>query len=190
MPAQFIDISHFLCPYEGVRMISRQVLERQAIGRGGRASVRMFGSDPRLRIILRPRSPFSILWRLPRSKSGRTTANWTSAPRASSQRACASRSGIPAMGWARRACRVCVNPSKRRSPTAWAWASRSAVRLSKPTVGDQVRAAGRSLSVHDPRRLSRHSPRTVAHSSESVGARRNQTPRQRPVHQFAAILAA
>ncbi|WJR78753.1 hypothetical protein QOU61_02780 [Bradyrhizobium sp. NP1] len=46
------------------------------------------------------------------------------------------------------ACRVSLNPSTRRSPTAWAWASRSAARLSNPMV---VRAAGRSLSVYDPR---------------------------------------
>src|ERR1700755_2133114 len=39
------------------------------------------------------------------------------------------------MGCARRACRVCLNPSTRPSPTAWAWASRSAARLSKPTAG-------------------------------------------------------
>src|SRR3954463_14746125 len=63
------------------------------------------------------------------------TANCTSAPRVSSRRACASRCGIPAMGCARRACRVSLNPSTRRSPTAWAWASRSAARLSKPMVG-------------------------------------------------------
>src|SRR5258707_680849 len=39
------------------------------------------------------------------------------------------------MGCARRACRVSLNPSTRRSPTAWAWASRSAAQLSKPMVG-------------------------------------------------------
>src|SRR5712692_9343750 len=39
------------------------------------------------------------------------------------------------MGCARRACRVSLNPSTRRSPTAWAWASRSAARLLKPMVG-------------------------------------------------------
>src|SRR6476659_5948285 len=39
------------------------------------------------------------------------------------------------MGCARRASRVSVNPSTRRSPTAWALASRSAARLSKPMVG-------------------------------------------------------
>src|SRR6266404_4666976 len=39
------------------------------------------------------------------------------------------------MGCARRACRVSLNPSTRRSPTAWAWASRSAARSSKPMVG-------------------------------------------------------
>src|SRR5258708_16024560 len=39
------------------------------------------------------------------------------------------------MGCARRACRVSLNPSTRRSPPAWAWASRSAARLSKPMVG-------------------------------------------------------
>src|SRR5260370_20731040 len=38
------------------------------------------------------------------------------------------------MGCARRACRVSLNPSTRRSPTAWAWASRSAARSSKPTA--------------------------------------------------------
>jgi hypothetical protein len=48
---------------------------------------------------------------------------------------CASRCGIPAMGYARRACRVFLNPSTRRSPTAWAWASRSAGRSSKSMVG-------------------------------------------------------
>jgi hypothetical protein len=36
---------------------------------------------------------------------------------------------------ARRACRVSLNRSTRRSPTAWEWASRSAARLSKPMVG-------------------------------------------------------
>jgi hypothetical protein len=49
--------------------------------------------------------------------------------------ACASRCGILALGCARRACRVSLNPSTRRSPTAWAWASRCAARLSKLTVG-------------------------------------------------------
>src|SRR3984893_13464501 len=39
------------------------------------------------------------------------------------------------MGCARRACRVSLNPSTRRRPTAWAWASRSAARLSKTTEG-------------------------------------------------------
>src|SRR5437660_56239 len=39
------------------------------------------------------------------------------------------------MGCAWKACRVSLNPSTRRSPTAWAWASRSAARLSKPMVG-------------------------------------------------------
>src|SRR6476660_363468 len=39
------------------------------------------------------------------------------------------------MDCARRACRVSLNPSTRRSPTAWAWASRSAAGLSKPMVG-------------------------------------------------------
>src|SRR6476619_3387707 len=39
------------------------------------------------------------------------------------------------LGCARRSCRVSLNPSTRRSPTAWAWASRSAARLSKPMVG-------------------------------------------------------
>jgi hypothetical protein len=46
-----------------------------------------------------------------------------------------------------------LEPSTRRSPTAWAWASRSAVRLSKSSWAaacDQVRAAGCSLSVYDP----------------------------------------
>jgi len=45
------------------------------------------------------------------------------------------RRGIPAMGCARRACRVSLNRSTRRSPTAWAWASRSAARSSRPMVG-------------------------------------------------------
>src|ERR1700691_6099918 len=57
------------------------------------------------------------------------------------------------LGYARRACRVSLNASTRRSPTAWAWASRSAVRLSKPSwaaARDQMRAAGCSLSVYDP----------------------------------------
>jgi hypothetical protein len=64
-----------------------------------------------------------------------STANCTSAPRILPRRACASRCGIPALGCARRACRVPLNPFTRRSPTAWAWASRSAARLSKLTVG-------------------------------------------------------
>ena len=38
-------------------------------------------------------------------------------------------------GCVRRACRVSLNHSTRRSPTAWAWASRSAARLSKTTEG-------------------------------------------------------
>ena len=51
-----------------------------------------------------------------------------------------SRCGIPALGCARRAYRVSLNPSTRRSPRAWAWASRSVARLSKLTVGGCGRA--------------------------------------------------
>src|ERR1700741_3798828 len=58
------------------------------------------------------------------------------------------------MGCARRACRVSLNPSIRRSPTAWAWASRSAARSSKPMVGGCGRpCAGRgvlSFSLRSP----------------------------------------
>src|SRR4029077_6346870 len=38
------------------------------------------------------------------------------------------------MGCARRACRVSLNPSTRRSPRAWAWAYLSAARSSKSTA--------------------------------------------------------
>ena len=52
------------------------------------------------------------------------------------------------------ACRVSLNPSTRRSQTAWAWGSRSAARLSKPMAGGCGRpAASRgapSFSLRSP----------------------------------------
>ena len=88
------------------------------------------------------------------SMSGVRRENCISAPRVSGGMACASRCGIPALGCARRACRVSLNPSTRPSPTAWAWASRSAARLSKPMVGGCGRpAASRgalSFSLRSP----------------------------------------
>src|SRR6266511_4190153 len=60
------------------------------------------------------------------------------------------------MGCARRACRISLNPSTRRSPTAWAWASRSAARLSKPMVG----GCGRSGASRGVLSFSLRSPLT------------------------------
>ena len=74
----------------------------------------------------------------------------------SAEGACASRCGIPAMGCARRACRVSSSPSTRRSPTAWAWASRSAARSSKPMVG----GCGRSGASRGVLSFSLRSPLT------------------------------
>jgi len=62
-------------------------------------------------------------------------------------------------GLSPRTCRVCLNPSTRRSPTAMGNGPlESAARLSKPMVdgcGQPGAAAGGSLSVYDPCRLSR-----------------------------------
>jgi signal transduction histidine kinase len=58
------------------------------------------------------------------------------------------------LGCARRAYRVSLNPSTRRSPRAWAWASRSAARSSKPMVGGCGRPAASpgalSFSLRSP----------------------------------------
>jgi light-regulated signal transduction histidine kinase (bacteriophytochrome) len=81
----------------------------------------------------------------------------------------------PAMGCGQRACRVSLNPSTRRSRTAWAWASRSAARLSKPMVG----GCGRPVASRGVLSSSLRSPLTEPPSATDVayGAPNGHTPR-------------
>src|SRR5712672_31481 len=69
------------------------------------------------------------------------------------------------MGCARRACCVSLNRSTRRSPTAWAWASRSAARSLKPMVG----GCGRPGASRGVLSFSLRSPLTEPPSVIGVG---------------------
>jgi hypothetical protein len=73
--------------------------------------------------------------------------------------------GVPAMGCARRACCVSLNPSTRRRPTAWAWASRSAARLSKLMVG----GCGQPAASRGALSFSLRSPLTLLRGRSIIG---------------------
>jgi PAS domain S-box-containing protein len=65
---------------------------------------------------------------------------------------CSSRCEIRVRDWRQRLSSISLTPSTRRSPTAWAWACRSAIPLSKRTAEDcgprRTRPTGRFFSSH------------------------------------------